>query len=109
MPHTARATRACDGKLVVVQALGNQVSGLGSLTKVINKLHTTELKWQPYNRCVPILDMFLEPQSLDSKAGQANERWIVVVPFLRPIPSSTMKCVEDVVTFVNQVLLVRTE
>ncbi len=105
MPRTTRATRAHDGQLVVVQVVGEQVSG------VIEKLHTLEFDLQHYNRCIPILDMFQDPDfDSGAAAGQRpnrDQKWIVVIPFLRSVPSSDLRHIRYVVNLVNQVLLVR--
>ena len=90
--YTTRATRVADGQLVTVKVMNETLSdGMMKL-----QLHVFDTK--PNNHSIQVLDMF------EDIRAEYGEWRVVILPFMRPIPSSSFRRVRDVVEFVNQVL-----
>ncbi|KAI0088661.1 hypothetical protein BDY19DRAFT_994034 [Irpex rosettiformis] len=96
VPHTIHATHITDGRLVVIKVMQHSIS------EGLRRLQSRRLDIQPNNRCTRVLDMF---EDIKPTNRNAEKRWIVVLPFLCPVPSASLKTVGDVAEFVNQALM----
>lgn len=89
------ATRISDGALVYMKRARADSEEL----HIMSYLNTDELRQDPRNHCVPLLDVLRDPLDADMS--------IMVMPFLKYIDKPDMERVEDVLQCIDQVLEVR--
>ncbi|KAI0637717.1 hypothetical protein C8Q77DRAFT_1047583 [Trametes polyzona] len=86
------ATRVSDGSLVYLKRARTNSQEL----RIVSHMNSSELREDPRNRCVPLLDVLQDP--FDDNVS------LMVMPFLRYIDSPEMERVEDVLDCVDQIL-----
>ena len=86
------ATRIADNKPVYIK----RVPTNGDELKIALMFNAEPLRHDPRNHCVPILDHFQDPD--DSMTSY------MVMPFLRPLNDPVFKLVDDIISFVDQIL-----
>ena len=89
------ATRASDGKLVYLKAISKTSQEL----ELCRFFSSDELRQDPRNHCVPLLDVVAHPTDPDT--------CFVVMPFLRKIDNPAFDTVEQVMDCGEQLLEVR--
>lgn len=89
------ATRASDGKLVYLKAISKTSQEL----ELCRFFSSEELRRDPRNHCVPLLDVVAHPTDLDT--------CFIVMPFLRKIDNPAFNTVEQVMDCGEQLLEVR--
>ena len=93
--HVIDATRMSDGKLVYLKKVGTESQEL----QILSYLTSEEMRRDPRNHCVPLLDVF--PDAFEP------DKAIIVMPFLRYINSPPFERIEDVLECLDQILEVR--
>ncbi|OJT09376.1 hypothetical protein TRAPUB_14158 [Trametes pubescens] len=86
------ATRISDGNLVYIKRTHTDSQEL----QILRYLNSDELRQDPRNRCVPLLDVLRDSSAPDTS--------FMVMPFLRYIDSPPMERVEDILDCFDQVL-----
>ncbi|EIW62121.1 uncharacterized protein TRAVEDRAFT_44951 [Trametes versicolor FP-101664 SS1] len=86
------ATRISDGTLVYIKRTRTDSQEL----QIVAYLNSDELRQDPRNHCIPLLDVLQDPSAPDTS--------FMVMPFLRYIDSPPMERVEDVLDCFDQVL-----
>ena len=86
------ATRISDNKLVYIK----RVPTNGDELKIALMLNAEPLRQDPKNHCVPVLDHFQNPDD--------SETSYMVMPYLRQLEDPNMRLVDDIVSFVDQIL-----
>ncbi len=89
------ATRISDGALVYMKRARTDSQEL----HIMSYLNSDELRRDPRNHCVPLLDVLQDPIDTDMS--------IMVMPFLKYIDKPDMERVEDVLQCIDQVLEVQ--
>ncbi|KAL7282053.1 hypothetical protein ACG7TL_003520 [Trametes sanguinea] len=91
-PKVMDATRVSDEALVYMKSIRTDSEEL----RILSYLSSDELRHDPRNHCVPLLDVFQD--STDA------ERSIIVMPFMRYIDNPPFESVDDVLEMLDQVL-----
>lgn len=91
-PHSVDATHESTGKLVYIKEVSSDSEGC----RIAQLLMQAEWSGDPRNHCVPVKDVFKDPQ--DESISY------IVMPFLRPMDSPPFECVKEIVDFVDQIL-----
>lgn len=86
------ATRISDGLLVYVKRTPTDSQEL----QILSYLNSNEVRQDPRNRCVPLLDVLRDPSTPETS--------FMVMPFLRYIDIPPMERIEDVLDCFDQVL-----
>jgi len=90
--HLVDATRIADGALVYVK----RVQAAGTELQIASMFSSEDLRNNPKNHCVPILDTFQDE-------GDGSSSYMVM-PFLRAIDEPAFELVDDVIIFADQIL-----
>ena len=86
------ATRLEDGELVYIKLTRTD----NEEVKIAQLLYNDALRYDPRNHCVPILEVFQD--NVDPSLTY------VVMPFLRSMNSPPFEFVEEIVSFIDQIL-----
>ncbi|KAI0350534.1 kinase-like protein [Trametes cingulata] len=86
------ATRMSDGRIVYLKRVRRDSQEL----QILSFLSSEELRRDPRNHCVPLLDVLQDPSDPDTS--------FMVMPFLRYIDSPPFELVEDVLECLDQIL-----
>lgn len=87
------ATRMRDGKQVMLKSVPAR-RGQQEL-QIARQLSSPELRHEPRNHCVPLLDAFQLSGALDRK--------VIVMPFLRPFDKPHFRTYGEFVAFFTQI------
>ncbi|KAI0723537.1 hypothetical protein C8Q76DRAFT_794463 [Earliella scabrosa] len=90
--HLIDATRRSDGRLILLK----KVASGSQEIRIASYFSTGDLRKDPRNHCVPILDVFVDSQ--DPAIS------FIVMPFLRPIDQPEFDTVGSILTCVEQLL-----
>ena len=94
-PTLMDATRISDGKLVLLKHLHTDSQEL----RIATHLSSPEIRKDPRNHCVPVLDSFLDRDDPDHS--------YIVMPFLRYVDHPPFESVETMLDCGEQLLEVR--
>lgn len=89
------ATRISDGRIVFLK----RVKKASSERSIAEYFSSEEVKEDPRNHCVPLLDSFDDPFEIDVE--------ILVMPLLRAFADPRFETVHQVLDFARQILEVR--
>lgn len=89
------ATRVSDGKKVFLKRVPSSSKGV----EICRHLSSDELRQDPHNHCVPLLDVLVHPSDTDIS--------FLVTPLLREINDPEFDTLEDMFEFGEQILDVR--
>ena len=84
-----------DGRVVCIKPIPRNAEE----ARIAQMLTTTELRADPRNHCVPIIEVIDDPED--------DSRSYMVMPFLRAADDPQFQYVKEVVDFVDQILEVR--
>jgi hypothetical protein len=93
LPTAMDATRSLDGKQVMLKSLPTR-RGQQEL-EIARRLSSPELRREPRNHCVPLLDILDLPGIYDQK--------LIVMPFLRPFDEPHFRTYGEFVAFFTQI------
>ncbi|KAI9063419.1 hypothetical protein FKP32DRAFT_1572053 [Trametes sanguinea] len=86
------ATRVSDGKLVYIKRISSDSQEL----RILSFLSSEDMRRDPRNHCVPILDVLQDPSEPETS--------YIVMPFLRYIRSPEFQLIDDILEFLDQAL-----